>query len=111
MQYKKPLIRLLRPHFAWLLLAVLLSILSVAAQLSWPVLIGDAIDCIAPGATDFEALWRFLSLGIALIAGGGGQHCHEGSLLFIVAVGAAVHQPDLQSHLLHHGTNAAQKRL
>ena len=71
MQYKKPLIRLLRPHFAWLLLAVLLSILSVAAQLSWPVLIGDAIDCIAPGATDFEALWRFLSLGIALIAGGG----------------------------------------
>ena len=69
MQYKKPLIRLLRPHFAWLLLAVLLSILSVAAQLSWPVLIGDAIDCIAPGATDFEALWRFLSLGIALIAG------------------------------------------
>ena len=71
MQYKKPLIRLLRPHFAWLLLAVLLSILSVAAQLSWPVLIGDAIDCIAPGATDFEAIWRFLSLGIALIAGGG----------------------------------------
>lgn len=71
MQYKKPLIRLLRPHFAWLLLAVLLSILSVAAQLSWPVLIGDAIDCIAPGATDFEALWHFLSLGIALIAGGG----------------------------------------
>lgn len=71
MQYKKPLIRLLRPHCAWLLLAVLLSILSVAAQLSWPVLIGDAIDCIAPGATDFEAIWRFLSLGIALIAGGG----------------------------------------
>ena len=35
------------------------------------MLIGDAIDCIAPGATDFEALWRFLSLGIALIAGGG----------------------------------------
>ena len=52
----------IRPHLPYLILSLLLSVVSVALMLYVPILIGQAIDCIAaPGAVDFAALYPMLA--------------------------------------------------
>lgn len=65
---RKKLFQYIGRYRLFLLFSLLLSLASVALTLYLPVLIGNAIDCIADGHVEFTPMLRLLSLAAGLAA-------------------------------------------
>ncbi len=65
---RKKLFQYIGRYRLFLLFSLLLSLASVALTLYLPVLIGNAIDCIADGHVEFAPMLRLLSLAAGLAA-------------------------------------------
>ncbi len=65
---RKKLFQYIGRYRLFLLFSLLLSLASVALTLYLPVLIGNAIDCIADGHVEFAPMIRLLSLAAGLAA-------------------------------------------
>ena len=65
---RKKLFQYIGRYRLFLLFSLLLSLASVALTLYLPVLIGNAIDCIADGHVEFVPMLRLLSLAAGLAA-------------------------------------------
>ncbi|MBR6004372.1 MAG: ABC transporter ATP-binding protein, partial [Lachnospiraceae bacterium] len=64
----KRIMKLVSPHIVPLIIAIILSILTVLSSLYMPVLTGRAIDaCIDKGTVDFESIRKNLTLFVIML--------------------------------------------